>query len=251
MKKSLTSIRHLPARFAVLAALIVLSLWVLAPSVAQAASTHTTKCDANDLQCVIAFGNQRIEERQEALTTLKNKTIEQHQDHHISDSESDAIQQNVNEKQEGLSTLKVKLDAEINARAAREDVKDIYTQFRIFAVVLPRDYRRLHLDIEVTLLDTLKDLQPKLEQKVDTAPSDKKARLTDPFNDFKMALANAEGQVDAAMAILPSITVDEFNADPAGYRAKFSNFKADINNAHVDLQKAARDFHQITEILGK
>jgi hypothetical protein len=153
---------------------------------ALAAPAHSTlpTCTRTDVKCVIAFGDQRIDERTAALTKLNDKASEQVAAGHITSSQASAIQADVTSNQSGLTALKSKLDAETDATTARQDVKNIYTQFRIFAVVLPRDYHEIVLDIMTNVQAKLVGLEPKLQQAITGAPAVEQAKLNSLYSDF-------------------------------------------------------------------
>src|SRR5579859_2261422 len=116
--------------------------FALVPATALAA---TQSCTAKDVKCVIQFGDQQIANRITALNKLSATVTDDHNKLLIDDAHASDLQTDVQTNVTGLNTLKTTLDAETDAKAARQDVEKIYTQFRIYAVVLPRDYRRLHL----------------------------------------------------------------------------------------------------------
>ena len=129
---------------------------LFAPTTTFAASRPTDKCAKNDVQCVITFGNQAIAARQTALTTLSGKVSTQLNKGNIGSDQSAALQADITTNQNNLTALKTRIDADTNVQTARQDVKSIYTELRIFAVVLPRDYRKLHIAIESVLEGKLK-----------------------------------------------------------------------------------------------
>lgn len=247
MMKLFTTIRHFPQRFALLAALALISLFATAPAAMAAPSAQ--KCAPTDVKCVIAFGDNIIAERQTALDKLADNVTALQQKHHISDAQADALHADIKANRDGLTDIKTKLDAETSAQAARQDVKNVYEQLRIFAVVIPRDTRHLHLDVEVTLADKLRDLEQHLQQVVNNDKDDRKAKLTDLFNDYKAAVADAESQVDIAQAIFPMLTVANFNANHTAFDADLHNLSNAEQKIHTDLHKAASDLHQISQLL--
>lgn len=242
--KKLANIRYLPRYFAILSTLILLSLCIATP----AAQASPQVCSLNDVKCVITLGNLRIAMRQTALATLKAKVVTQQQAHHIADNQATTLLNDIKANQDGLADLKTKLDAETNVQAARQDVRHIDTQLRIYDVVLRRDYHRLHLDIEVTILDKLKDLEPHIQNSINKAPSDQQAQLTTLFNDYKAQLAESESQLDIAQAALPTLTVTNFNTNHAAYAASMGNLISAEQKIHADLHKALSDLHQIVQI---
>jgi hypothetical protein len=241
------SIRYISIGFAAISMLSIALLFV--PATAFAATLQTDKCAKNDVQCVIAFGDQAIASRQSALTTLSGKVSNQLHEGNISSDQSAVLQADITTNQNDLATLKSRLDRETNASAARQDVEAIYTQFRIFAVVLPRDYRRLHVAIEVVLSGKLKKLGPQLQQAINSAPSNEQAALNALYSDYQHQLASAETQIDTAQALFPTLTPTNFNLNRSIYTSNLANLKTAEEAAHKALHKAANDVHQIAQML--
>lgn len=220
--------------------------FALVPATALAA---TPKCGATDVKCVIQFGDQQIANRITALNKLSATVTTDHNKGLIDDAHADLLQTDVTTNSNGLNTLKATLDAETDAKAARQDVDKIYTQFRIYAVVLPRDYRRVQMSIEITTDKKLSALVASTEQAIDKAPASKKDQLTSLFSDYKDQLADAEKNIDQAQQTWPLLTPESYNTDRATYTTNLKNLTTDVKTAHQDLHKAAADLHQIRQIL--
>jgi hypothetical protein len=245
----LTRLPHIPRRFAAFAILSVLSLGILIPTTAFAATNSTRTCAPTDTQCFITTGNQLIALRQTALTTLSGKVTARENQHLISSDQSNVLQSDISTNQSGLAALKSKLDAETNPQAARQDVANIYFQFRIFAVVLPRDYRRLYLDVAVNVDSKLRSLGPGVQQAISKAPASEQAQLNTLFSDYKNQLATAESQFDLAQAAFPALTPANFNYNRSTYKTTLSNLDAAEHTIHTALKQAGSDLHQIAQIL--
>ena len=208
-----------------------------------------TKCARTDVKCVIAFGDQRIDERTAALTKLNDKANFQVAAGHITSSQASAIQADVTSNQSGLATLKSKLDAETDADAARQDVRNIYTQFRIYAVVLPRDYHEIVLDIMTNVQAKLAGLEPKLQQAIASAPAGEQQQLNTLYSDYTAKVSAASTQITNANGLVSYFTPDNFNNNQATYHTNWLNFRSDILAGRADLRQAASDLHQMAKIL--
>lgn len=220
--------------------------FALLPATALAAPQ---KCGDNDVKCVIQFGDEQINNRIAALNKLDTAITNQHDKHTIDDAHADALHADVKTNIDGLNALKTKLDAETDAKAARQDVDKIYTQFRIYAVVLPRDYRRLHLAIEITVDNKLNAAKPAIEKLINNASADKKDQLNKLYSDYKDQLADAEKNIDLAQQTWPLLTPESYNTDRATYTTNLKNLTTYVQTAHADLHKAAADLHQIRQTL--
>jgi hypothetical protein len=241
------SIKYITIGFAAIA---MLSIALLAlPTTTFAASLQPAKCTKKDVPCVIAFGDQAIVARQNALTTLSGKVTVQLNKGTINSDQSATLQADITTNQNNLVTLKARLDGETSVQAARQDVASIYTQLRIFAVVLPRDYRRLHVDIESVLDVKLKNLEPQLQKHISNAPANEQANLKALYSDYQLQLVTAETEIDKANALFPTLTPANYNTDRTTYVLNLKTLKAAETAAHTSLHQAAKDLHQIALVL--
>src|SRR5262249_50533522 len=82
-------LRHLPRRAGLMAMVGAFALGIGLPATALAApATASALCN---LQCAIAFGNQRIDDRQAALTKLNDHISAQLSQGHITSDQSNAL----------------------------------------------------------------------------------------------------------------------------------------------------------------
>ncbi|HKW23989.1 MAG TPA: hypothetical protein VJO13_21620 [Ktedonobacterales bacterium] len=244
-------LRSAPRRLIALGMAASIAFGGAGAATALAAPAHSTlpTCVRTDVKCVIAFGDQRIDERTAALTKLNDRASEQVAAGHITSSQASAIQADVTSNQSGLTALKGKLDAETDATAARQDVKNIYTQFRIFAVVLPRDYHEIVLDIMTNVQAKLVGLEPKLQQAIASAPADEQAQLNSLYSDFTAKLDAASTQITNANGMVSYFTPSNFDNNLATYRTNWLNFRSAVLAGRADLRQAASDLHQMAKIL--
>ncbi|HET9111574.1 MAG TPA: hypothetical protein VFN78_12170, partial [Ktedonobacterales bacterium] len=144
---------------AVVGGLALLAVGVVTP-LSGFAAAPASLCAATDTQCVITFGNARIAERQAALSKLNSRVSEVYTDGRITSANNSALVGDISTNESGLTALKGQLDGASDAKTARADVKLIYTQFRIYAVALPRDYHELWLDMLIHTDARLKGAEP-------------------------------------------------------------------------------------------
>lgn len=213
------------------------------------AAAPTSLCSVTDTQCVITFGNARIAERQSALAQLNSHVTAAYTAGHITSADNTALVGDISANQSGLTTLKGQLDSATDAKAARADVKLIYTQFRIYAVALPRDYHELWLDMVIHVDARLKGAEPVIQDAINGAPSGVQAQASSLFADYKSQVSTAEAQTQAAQGIIPQLTPAAFNAGATAYQSQFGSFKTDIQTAHAATKQAISDLHQIVRLL--
>ncbi len=206
----------------------------------QGTSAYAASGCGQNVQCVITFGNQRIADRLTRLSALLTKV---QADKYITPAQAQPIENDVNLNINGLKQLQVKLDNETTIAAARADVKNIYEQYRIFAVVLPLDYHELWMDHLINLNSKLVAAEPALQTLIQNEAnkgvnvSQEQAELAD----FTSKVTDMGNQLNSAEAIVPQIT-------PAGFpgtTALLKTFHTDLQQAHQDAVAAHNDFMAI------
>lgn len=243
--------RLIPKRFALVGVLALLALAALLPATAFAASTQQQgKCAATDVKCVISAGDTLISNRLTSLNTLKDKITARLNDHKITSDQASALQSDVSTNQMGLNNLKTKLDAETVAKNARQDVASIFTQFRIYAVVIPRDYRRLEMDVEINAKAVMQKVAPTIKSAIASAPAGKQAKLNALYDDYQKQVAAAETQLDTAQNDFPAMTPENFNQNRTSYEATRLALDNALKVARADLHQAAKDLKQMANVLG-
>lgn len=206
-------------------------------------------CGPTDVACVIKYGDAAIAARQTSLSTLNGRVTEQFSDGRISSDENATLTGDIATNESGLAALKTKLDSETDATAARQDFKSIYTTFRIYAVVLPRDYHELWLDMITRKDSQLKGDETLIQDAINGAPQSVQQQANQLFSDYQTQVTNALAQDSAASQIIPELTPSAFNGDPAGYKTTLDSYKTDIQTAAQDTKAAISDMHQIVVLL--
>ncbi|HET8843446.1 MAG TPA: hypothetical protein VFN35_18430 [Ktedonobacteraceae bacterium] len=248
MKK--LSFHSLSKWFATCGALGILALGAFIPTTVSAATTQAPRCGADDLKCIISAGDLLINNRLNSLNSLKTKITDDQTARKLTDAQANELLSDVSTNVSGLQSLKTKLDAENVAKEARKDVANMYTQFRIYAVVLPRDHRHVLLDIEVNAHDKMVSAEPTIQNAITRAPADQQDKLNALFNDYKQNVAGAEVQFNTANQALPQMTPEDFNQHRVAYEATRKSLDNATKTARQDLSKAADDLKQIVKILG-
>jgi hypothetical protein len=147
-----------------------------------------------------------------------------------------------------LTALKAKIDADTEPRQALADDKSIFVTYRIFAAVLPHDYRLLWFDVMQNLESKMRGLIPTIQHAINGAPSSIKGQLDTLFADYKNQLAAAEAQFDAINTDLPRITPANYDSNPTGFEATLTDLRGDENVAAKDLRSAAKDLHEMLQL---
>ena len=249
------SMQHLPKlvrRLWLLAAIAAVALGMAIPLTASAAPASSSMRSASAcngaLSCLISWGDARIAERITALNTLSGKVNDRQSDHTITSDQAATIQADVTTNINNLNTLKATIDADTKPAQAVADDKSIFVTYRIFAAVLPHDYRLLWFDIMQNLDAQMKNLVPTLQNAVNGAPSNIQSQLNSLFSDYQSQLAAAEAQFDAINSDLPQITPANFDSSQTNFASTLSNLRDAENVAAKDLRAAATDLHKMVQL---
>jgi len=251
--KIITTLRRLPRRFVAVGALAVLAAGIAVPTALAAPAQPNGQCSGMTqsaiLTCVKQFGDTQIANRLTALNTLSGKVSDAQQKGHIGSDLANQLTGDVTTNENGLNALKTQLDGETTIAAARTDVHNIYWQFRIYAVVLPRDYHTLWLGILTHADQRLRGLQDKISDAIAKAPASEQTQLNQLFSDFKAQLQEAESQIDAGQGQLATLTVNNYNNARSVYETALGDLRTDTKTAQRDIKQAISDVHQIAQIL--
>jgi len=216
---------------------------IIATPSSVAAATMTGTCGSN-LICVQTFGKQQIDVRVASLNTLI-ATVQTHA--YLTDAQKNVIQNDLKSSIPGLQALEKQLMGETVIANARDDVHAIYANFRIYAIVLPRDSHEVWLDHLSNLHDNLVAGEPTINQAIQAA-SNKGINVTQEQAqdaDLVAKVSDAGTQITSAQNLVASLI-------PANYPATnqtLTTMRAEMKVADTDLGSAAKDLHQITQEL--
>ncbi len=240
------TLKHRFSKHLVAWSLALLGLTALAGTAlaAPADATPTPRARCNTVTCVQKVGDALIAERLAALDKLAGAA----QNHKaLTDQQRQTILSDVQTNKDGLNALKSKLDAEADIKAALADVKNIYVQFRIYAVVIPRDAGEILLFHEQNVIARLVAGNDKI---TDAIQKDKDAgkdvtQLLALQADYNAKLADATAKTNDAQGLIPSLVP----ANYPGTDATLKTYRSDLKTAHDDIVAAGKDLHQIVQIL--
>lgn len=208
------------------------------------------------LQCAVNFGNTQIDKRTTDLNTLSGKVQTQLNNGHITSAQAGPLTSDISTNESGLSTLKTKLDADTTLQDARTDIKSIYTNFRIYLVVLPRDYNEIWLDILTNVQAKMTSAGSQIQNAInavtnlnDNDNDGDLATINAAYSDYQAQLSAAQSQINTANGLVPQFTPQNLNADPTGYKGNWDAFRAAIKSAHGDVLAAAADLHKIAKVI--
>ena len=210
-------------------------------------STSTTLTPAQQqqhLQNIINKGNQEIARR---FTTLNQLTSKINTATKLAPGDKATLNNEVATTIQGLTGLKMHLDADTTLSAAHTDAEDIYTEYRVYYLVVPKVRMVKVADdqqaIQANLTTTAQKLQTRItaEQK---AGKDVSALQTD--------LNNMNNEIAAAHVISNNIETSIINLQPSDYNSNHDLLVGDntqLANAHSDDQAAVNNAKTIVTAL--
>jgi hypothetical protein len=196
---------------------LIALLLTAVPSTATAASTRSPTPSANDttrLTRLITKGTAEIDRRvaglNAALAKLQAST-------RLTASDKEALVKQIQDELTGLTNLKTKLAAETTVAAARADVQSIVTDYRVYALMLPKA-RLVAATDRLTVAQTkLTDLANTLQTRLTAAKSQghNVDALQAVHNGMNAKVAEAAKQTNGLTAQLLAIQPSDYNANHA------------------------------------
>lgn len=211
-----------------------------ASALSAAAGASTNTADSTRLQTIISSGDKEISRR---LTSLNNLSTKINGMTKLSSSDKASLTSEVNSTISGLNSLKTKLDGETTLTAAKADAQSIFTEYRVYAVVLPKVNLVRVADDELVTESKLTALATKLQTSINTAKT-KGKDVTTLQND----LDDLNSKVSAAQAISNSVEAKVLAVQPSDYNSDhtvLSGYRDQLKTAHSDNQTAATDAKNI------
>ncbi len=146
-----------------------------------------------------------------------------------------------------LTNLKAKIAAETSAEAVKADLKSIFSDFKIFAVLEPKTQgltAAAKMSFQVDKLSLAADKINALVVKAQTAGKNTTA-MKALFTDYQTQISDAKKQIAAAKAKFTAMKV----SDPTGAKTLFQDGKAILKLAKADIIAAHKDLQQIIPLL--
>ena len=221
----------------------------LATSAAYAAPAVTNNgtpisVDQTHLQTIIAKGGQEITRR---LTTLGSLSSKINSAAKLNANDKSYLVSEVNAEISGLTALKAKLDAETTLAAAKADAQSTYSEYRVYALVVPKVALIKMADDQQVSENRLQALAQKLQTRINSAKDNGKDVTT-----LQTELGNMMAQTNNAAAISSGIEQKVLTLQPSDYdsnHAVLSGDRDQLKNAHADNQAAVADVKNLVSAL--
>jgi DNA repair exonuclease SbcCD ATPase subunit len=178
--------------------------------------------------------DRRLSSLQAALNKLQASTT-------LADADKKALAAGVQAEIDGLATLKDKLAAETNLDAARADVQSIFTEYRVYALLLPKARLVTVADRAQLAGKKFQELAGKLQVKVTAlkAGGTDVTQLQKDLDAMNAKLTDAKTHYDGLPTKLLTLKPTDYNADHKvlrDYRDDMKAVRADFKAAHDAAQ---------------
>jgi hypothetical protein len=146
-----------------------------------------------------------------------------------------------------LTALSTKLGADTDLAVARTDVQSIVTDYRVYALILPKARLAAAADRFVLVEDQLTQLQAKLQAKTDAAKTAGKDTtvMEASISDMAAKIANSKTITDGFVAQLLALHPTDYNAS----HALLASYRESLVAARTDLKTARDDAKSIVAVL--
>ncbi len=198
----------------------------------------------NRLANIKSKGDSEISRRLTTLNTLSSKISSYTK---TSASDKQALTAEVTAEINGLTALKTKLDAETTVAAAASDVSSMVTEYRVYALLVPK----------VALIKTADDQQA-VEAKLQAMASKLQTRITaaktagTDVTAMQASLDDLNAKVTAAVAISSSVEQKVLALQPNDYNSDHTvlgGYRDQLKTAHSDNLAAYADAKSIVTAL--
>jgi hypothetical protein len=202
-----------------------------APKTTTKTSTGTTQ--QVQLQTIISRGTAEINRRLTVLASLTSKVSTTTK---LTAADKTTLATELTTETSGLTQLKAGLSADTTVSAAKAAAQTIFTDYRVFALIVPKVYLVQTADQQQTVAAKLTALAIKLQAKVGTSAS----------------VAAMTTEVQAANTISSSIESKVVVLQPSDYNTEHTILSGDrdqLKTAQADLKLALSDAQSLISTL--
>lgn len=188
-------------------------------------------------------GAAAIERRQTAISTAKS-TLANHAA--ITDADRATLNATLDRTAAGLRGVGQELAGDTTASAALPDYESIFTDYRVYALVLPQVRLTTAADAMTgKVIPRLKQAQAKLQQALNAAPAKNTDAVKAAMSDLGTKIAAIETQLNGLSSQVLSYSVADYNAN----HAILAPARSHLRTAASDSAAAAKDIAAVTKAL--
>jgi prophage antirepressor-like protein len=226
------------ATTAIISSLGLVTLPVNALSSTAGAGTSNTAANQATLQRIQTRGDSEINRR---LTSLKSLGSVISSSTKLSTDDAATLTTEVSNEISGLQTLETSLNADTTVAAARTDAQSIISEYRVYALILPKVYLVQTADREQTAIAKWVATAAKLQIRLNTEQSAGKnvASLVTALNDMNSKLTTAQAtasNIETSVIALQPTDYDSNHSVLSGDRDQLKTGQNQIEGAASDAK---------------
>ena len=210
---------------------------------------YTQPTDSKDQQRLDNLKKSADREITRRLTTLGTLTSQVAAMVRLNATDKAALTSQISGEITDLTALKAKIDSDTDLATARTDAAAIVTDYRVYALIVPKVHLLRTADIQLTNEDKLSTFATKLQTRIDAAKANGKnvTAIQATLNDMNTQTASARTITQSADQALRALQPGDYNSN----HSVLSNIMSQLRNAHQDIEMANKDAHQIVGALQK
>lgn len=191
---------------------------------------------------LIGLADKQITSRINTLNTLLKALTNSP---HLSTSDKAALTAQINAEISSLNQLKTKIDADTSIQTLRTDIQSIYTEFRVYVLIVPKVHLMRVADRLSDAINKLSAYADALQTKIDVAKTQGHdvTSLTATLTDMRSQIAKAKTDLAAVESKIMSVTPDQYNSD----KTVVTSARDSLNAARTALHTALKDGNQIRQ----
>ncbi|HEX7963906.1 MAG TPA: hypothetical protein VF466_04945 [Candidatus Saccharimonadales bacterium] len=203
-------------------------------------STNTDSSQsATRLNNIKTKGNAEIDRRLSTLNTLITVIAASA---HLSKDNQTALSNQVSTEVEALGQLRIKLDAETTVAGAASDVSSMITEYRVYALIVPKVRLLKTADDQLVVEQKLSDLATKLNTRLSQTESSAEgvSALRTKLDQLNTSISDAKALTQSAESGVLPLQPSDYDTD----HAILSRYRDQLGAAHLDNQdsyKLAKD----------
>lgn len=203
------------------------------------------RIDQTKIDLVKKKATLEIEVRIKVLNALKNRI---NNNKHLAAADKTSLIADIDTNISGLNTLKAKIEADTDIEVLRTDRQSIYTNFRIFAVVIPRTRGQIaayEMEFAASRID---QVLVKIQTRIDQAKAAGKdvTGLNNLMTDAKNKLADAKAKYQDAINQFKQATASNY---PDGAKGFLEAGRNDLKTGKESLKAVREDISKMVSTL--
>lgn len=200
------------------------------------AASQAADKSADRLQKAKTYGDRMVDNRVAELNRVLSRI---QTDTRLTSDEKSSLSSDIQNALSGLNQLKIKIDADTTVESVKTDAKSIITNYKVYAVLVPKIRLLITIDSLLNLNQKMLALIPKLDSLVATLQSQGKdvSTIQPLVADIKTRLQDTNTRLtkdkNTVLAVTmtsadPHATFVSVRQDLASVRASFAQVRADI-----------------------